>query len=254
MRSVVTQPVSVKTIDELKQLVPTNPANGSFRRMSSTRIPTWSSTLTRCSTPSNLELHRGVELESNSIYAYNNKATASIASWHRGTGACTTTKFSQPGDDTAWLRTVETPPVSDQLQAMVSQVQTALPDILALTNKLSAVLDNAANATSNLERHHRRHAAAGDEFHGHHRAIARTGRTRRLGDRHQCHEQLQGALTNVNTLLVNTDTNLDRSPTIRLTWQCGRHHQQPERAGPGELQPARGHLQNRHGSDDLIQA
>ena len=33
---------------------------------------------------------------------------------------------------------------------MVSQVQAALPGILALTNKISAVLDNAANITSNL--------------------------------------------------------------------------------------------------------
>ncbi|MEI9961720.1 MAG: hypothetical protein WDM76_11485 [Limisphaerales bacterium] len=42
------------------------------------------------------------------------------------------------------------PPITDQLQAMVTQVQTALPGILALTNKLATVLDNAANATSNL--------------------------------------------------------------------------------------------------------
>ena len=33
---------------------------------------------------------------------------------------------------------------------MVLQVQSALPNFLALTNKLDAVLDNAANATSNL--------------------------------------------------------------------------------------------------------
>ena len=33
---------------------------------------------------------------------------------------------------------------------MISQVQNALPGILSLTNKLAAVLDNAANVTSNL--------------------------------------------------------------------------------------------------------
>jgi ABC-type transporter Mla subunit MlaD len=33
---------------------------------------------------------------------------------------------------------------------MVTQVQNALPGILALTNKLAAVLDNAADATANL--------------------------------------------------------------------------------------------------------
>jgi ABC-type transporter Mla subunit MlaD len=46
----------------------------------------------------------------------------------------------------------ETPPISDQLQAMVSQMQAALPGILALTNKIAAVLGNAADATSNLNR------------------------------------------------------------------------------------------------------
>ncbi len=48
------------------------------------------------------------------------------------------------------LPTAESPTIADQLQAMVSQVQAALPGILALTNKIAAVLDNAANATSNL--------------------------------------------------------------------------------------------------------
>ena len=48
------------------------------------------------------------------------------------------------------MTAVETPPISDQLQAMVLQVQTALPNILSLTNKIAAVLDNAADATSNL--------------------------------------------------------------------------------------------------------
>ena len=44
---VVTQPVFIKTVDELKQLVSKNPASGSWRRMSSARIPIWSSALSR---------------------------------------------------------------------------------------------------------------------------------------------------------------------------------------------------------------
>ena len=87
--------------------------------------------------------------ESNSIYVYNNTVNRNriVASWD---GRVHRYKIFRPGDDTAWLRAVETPPISDQLQAMVSQVQAALPGILALTNKIAAVLDNAANATSNL--------------------------------------------------------------------------------------------------------
>src|ERR1035438_2692398 len=88
-------------------------------------------------------------LASNSIYIFDNQVNRKsvVASWD---GRYHHYKIFQPGDDTAWLRAVETPPISDQLQAMVLQVQAALPGILSLTNKLAAVLDNAANATSNL--------------------------------------------------------------------------------------------------------
>jgi len=83
------------------------------------------------------------------------------------------------------LPVAESPALADQLQAVVAQVQQALPNILALTNKLGIVLDNAANATSNLN-------LTNGVF------------------------QLDGALTNVNALLASTDTNLDQ-----LTEQIG---------------------------------
>ena len=94
-------------------------------------------------------------------------------------------KIFKPGDDTAWLHAVETPPVSDQLQAMVSQVQQALPNILALTNKIAAVLDNAANATSNLNVDAGRGAADDHEFRRRQRATARAGRPDGLGAGHE---------------------------------------------------------------------
>ena len=48
------------------------------------------------------------------------------------------------------LDTAEDPALTDQLQGLVSKVETALPGILALTNQISAVLVNAADLTSNL--------------------------------------------------------------------------------------------------------
>jgi ABC-type transporter Mla subunit MlaD len=58
--------------------------------------------------------------------------------------------YSSETNDPYYLRAAESPAVTDQLQAMIGQVQAALPNFLALTNKINAVLDNTANATSNL--------------------------------------------------------------------------------------------------------
>jgi hypothetical protein len=58
--------------------------------------------------------------------------------------------YDEKTDGPVELRAAESPAVTDQLQAMIGQVQAALPNFLALTNKINAVLDNTANATSNL--------------------------------------------------------------------------------------------------------
>ena len=70
---------------------------------------------------SNAQLLAQCTFESNSIYVYNNKVNRNriVASWD-GRGRVPHYKIFKPGDDTAWLRAVETPPISDQLQAMVS--------------------------------------------------------------------------------------------------------------------------------------
>lgn len=44
----------------------------------------------------------------------------------------------------------ETPALTDRMQAMVGQVQAALPNFFQLTNQLTAVLSNAARLTGNL--------------------------------------------------------------------------------------------------------
>ena len=149
---VVTQPVFVKTVDELKQLAAAEPGQWQLSQdvfdANSNLVFGAYTTLDE----SNLQVIAGMNLESNSLYAYNNQEKdkhSIVASWD-GRWKHHRYKIFQPGDENAWLRAVETPPLSDQLQAMVLQVQTALPNILALTNKIATVLDNAANATSNL--------------------------------------------------------------------------------------------------------
>jgi ABC-type transporter Mla subunit MlaD len=106
------------------------------------------------------------------------------------------------------LRAVETPPVSDQLQAMVSQVQNALPGIIALTNKIATVLDNAANATSNLNVTIVAAQPMITNFALVSAQLREPGGPLVWALGTNGNGQLQGTLTNVNALLGHTDTNL----------------------------------------------
>jgi ABC-type transporter Mla subunit MlaD len=51
-----------------------------------------------------------------------------------------------------WLRSDETPAVTERLERLVREVEKALPNILNLTNQLSAVLSNGASLAANLDR------------------------------------------------------------------------------------------------------
>ena len=156
---------------------------------------------------SNLRVLAGMNLETNSVFVYDNRVVYKriVASWdnrvHRYVN------FT-PDRDTAWLRAVEAPPISDQLQAMVLQVQTALPNVLALTNKIATVLDNAANATSNLNVALVETRPMLTNF-----AVI-SGQLREPGGPMvwalgtNGNEQLQGTLTNLNSLLGHADTNI----------------------------------------------
>ncbi len=207
---VVTQPVFVKTIDELKQLVADEPGQWQL----SQEVTDANSNLVfdayTVLDESNLQMIAEMNIPSNSLYAYNNlekDKRSIVASWD-GRGRFPHYKIFQPGDATAWIRAAETAPISDQLQAMVSQVQNALPGILALTNKIAAVLDNAVNATSNLNATIGEARPMLDNF------TVISGELREPGGPMvwalgtNGNGQIQGALTNVNALLADTDTNL----------------------------------------------
>ena len=166
-------------------------------------------------TQTNLERMAQLNLESNSVCAYDNKITANhiVATWHQATHRYEDFK---PGSEDVRLLAMETPPIADQLQAIVSQVQGALPGILSLTNKLSVVLDNAANATSNLNTtliSANNTLVAAQPLVTNFTVISAQLREPgglgvwALGT--NGNGQIQGALTNLNSLLVDTDTNLN---------------------------------------------
>ena len=148
-------------------------------------------------------------LQPASLYAYDNHerdAHRVVASWdtrfHRY-------KIFRPGHDSAWLRTVETAPMSDQLQDMLSQVKSALPGIFALTNKIGTLLDHAANATSNLNSTIVATQPLVTNFTLISSELRDPGGPLLWALGNNGNGQIQSALTNVNALLVNTDTNLN---------------------------------------------
>jgi ABC-type transporter Mla subunit MlaD len=145
----VTQPIEVFTnLDELKGDVISEPGQWQLAQEiydSNTnllyRAYTWL-------TESNLA--RIAALNLRSVTAYNNRESDKryiVAWWHPRDRAYEEFK---PNDETAWLPVAETPPVADRLQEMISDVQNALPNFLALTNQLTRILSNSALATSNL--------------------------------------------------------------------------------------------------------
>ncbi|HXR03765.1 MAG TPA: MlaD family protein [Verrucomicrobiae bacterium] len=208
---VVTQPVSIHTLDDAKNLTAVAPGdwqlaqditNANANLLFAAYTP-----LEQVFNGTNAPLLATAVLESNSIYIYDNQVNRDhiVAAWD---GRYRHYKIFKPGDDTAWLRAVEAPPVTDQLQAMVSQIQQALPNVLALTNKLAAVLDNAANATANLNTTIVAAQPVITNFAVISAQLREPGSPMVWALGTNGNEQLQGALSNANALLADTDTNL----------------------------------------------
>jgi ABC-type transporter Mla subunit MlaD len=211
---VVTQPVFQKPVEELKQLVTSQPGEWQLSQdvfdQDSNIVFHAYDTLNS----SNLEAISALKVDS--LYAYNNKEHDEhriVASWN---GREHHYKIFTPTDDSAYIRTLETPSVSDQVSGIIGQVQTALPGIFALTNKLNAILDNATLATSNLNTTLLlANSALGNAGPLMTNLDDITGQLRAPGGPvlwalgTNGNSQIQGALLNLNSLLANTDTNLD---------------------------------------------
>jgi MlaD protein len=204
---VVTQPVSVHPLDEAKSLMTAAQdrwqlAQDILDANSNVLFHAYNH-LELVFNETNSQLLASAVLESNSIYIFDNQARDSkriVASWD---GRVHRYKIFKPGDDTAWLRAVETPPISDQLQAMVTQVQSALPGILSLTNKISVVLDNTASATSNLNLTLLSAQPMVTNFAGISGQLREPGGAMLWALGTNGNDQVQGVLTNVDGLLTH---------------------------------------------------
>lgn len=114
------------------------------------------------------------------------------------------TKESKP----YWLLSDESPAITERLERVVDQVEKALPSFLGLTNQLSLILNNGANVTSNLNLVATSARPAADNLAS---LAAQLRGPGALGEwllPPGGPGQITTALTNANTLLSNTDTNL----------------------------------------------
>ena len=218
---VVTQPLSILKLEEAKRLAAAAPGDWQLGQdvfIGETNLVFHAyDAVETVLDDSNAQLLAQCTFESNSIYVFNNKVNRDriVASWD---GRVHRYKIFKPGDDSAWLRTVEAATISDQLQAMVTQVQAALPGMLALTNKIATVLDNAANATSNLNSIIVATQPMVTNFALISAQLREPGGLTQWALGTNGDVQLQGTLTNLNSLLGNTDTNLNQlTAEISLT-------------------------------------
>ncbi len=102
----------------------------------------------------------------------------------------------------------ESPAVTDRLQELVDQVERALPGILALTNKINAVLGNSAALASNLNVVALNAQPAASNFAALAAELRGPGALGQwaLGTNGQ--QSLDATLANANLLLAHSDTNL----------------------------------------------
>ncbi|MDE3068453.1 MAG: MCE family protein [Verrucomicrobiota bacterium] len=152
-------------------------------------------------------LQRIAELKPAFICAYDNTVNRDrvVAAWHRRDHRY---EAFTPEKDSVWLKAVEAPNITAQLQTMVAQAQRALPNVLALTNQIAAAFRNTANAASNLNQTALAARPALTNLAVVSAQLREPGGLGvwALGAGGQ--QQLQQALTNAGTLLAHTDTNL----------------------------------------------
>jgi len=110
-----------------------------------------------------------------------------------------------------WLEADESPALTERMEALVQQVQTALPNILSLTNQLALVLSNSALLTSNLN------GVAGDARPAVSNLAILTAQLNQPGALGEwllptnINDQLDATLTTANTNLAVLALNLNRS-------------------------------------------
>ena len=151
-------------------------------------------------------LDRLTALKIGGLYVYDNqvKRHGIVSVWNRQLE-----HYEEAGEEPVYLAMDETPALTERLDQIVAQVQTALPGILAITNRINLILDHTADVTSNLNNTLVSAQPMVTNF------ALLSGNLRTPGGlgawvlNTNGMDQVTLALTNINTLLAHSDTNLD---------------------------------------------
>jgi hypothetical protein len=209
----LTQPVVQKSIPELEELVATQPGQW---QLSQFVFDAQSNVVFQPYQPydgltlSNLQLLASLNLESNSVYAFNNQSKSHkriVAVWREDLKRYEAVPHKQT--ELVELPAAEAVPVNERLEQVMNQVETALPNLLAITNKLFAVLDRAVEATSNLNIAVTAAQPMITNFTFISDGLRAPGGLSVWALGTNGDAQIQTALTNVNQLIVGVNTNLD---------------------------------------------
>lgn len=209
----VTQPVQHKTLAELRKIVELEPGQWQLYQYV---FDAQSNVIYMPYQPyeglkaSDLDRLATLNLESNAVYAFNNRISRKeiVATWNEEMKRYVS--YNHRKDSPVEIPALESVPIADRIDQMVGQVENALPGILALTNKLAAILDNTAQATSNLNVTIVTAQPMVTNFAIISAQLREPGGLTSWALGANGDLQLQGTLTNLNSLLGNTDTNLNR--------------------------------------------
>lgn len=217
----VTQPVFRKTIDELRELVLVESNQWQLSQYvfdAKSNVVFLPYQPYDGLTPADVAKLAALNLESNVVFAYNNKLNRKhvVAVWSEE--RLRYESYDYLKDSPVEIRAAESVPIADRIDRMVGQVEAALPGILALTNKVAVILDNSAQATSNLNVTLAAAQPMVTNFAVISAQLREPGGLTHWALGTNGNVQLLGSLTNLNSLLGNTDTNLTRlTAEISLT-------------------------------------
>jgi ABC-type transporter Mla subunit MlaD len=204
----VTQPIFYKTIPELEQLAVSQPGEW---QLSQFVFDSGSNILFRPYaelTQTNLQRLASLNLKSNAVFAYNNKINRKsvVARWRQD--LMRYDYYDDKKDAPLELPSAQSVPVADRLDRIISQVEQAMPEILALTNKLAAVLENTASATSNLNATIVAAQPMVTNFTTVSALLREPGGVAAWVLGTNSNDQLEAIMENVNALLENANTNI----------------------------------------------
>jgi len=222
----LTRPVFDKTISELQKLVDedtnhwqlaqdlfdanTNVMYKAYTFLDATNLPLMADLYTFAGDYFNTRLARVSDLSppSNTICVFNDTISRDkiVGSWHERQRRYINFTLER---DSAWIQPIEPVGVADQLAQMVAQVQHALPNFFALTNQLITVLNNAANLTSNLNATVVAVRPAMPNIVSLTSMLREPGAVGVMALGTNGPAQIATTISNVNTLLINSDTNLN---------------------------------------------